>query len=776
MRKIAAPLFYLFAALYPAVVFVLLVLLKIPARVISLCIMFFCGCMFLAATSGKKRSRHIKFLLSSAVLFVLGTACCISGADIFLKLYPVLINGMLLGFFSFSLVSPPTVIFRLAVMQKPSIRGSIAAKRVEAYCFRVTLIWCAFFLLNGTAAAYTVFCASGTAWSVYNGGISYALMGLLFAGEFMVRRIVDKKMPVSVPFSQFAANSHAPDMVVCYEKKWSDGCVLTWNDFLIDSAKLRQFINAPEHSGSDSWILHCDDYYYFLAAFTALLQCGKKILLTANISPAFIAEIQTDASIRFLTDQNISGADFVPDILDNAAAPSEAERNTTPAIIADETHIIMYTSGSTGHPKQVHQRLTEFETDNAFVLSKWGDEFLKRKLCSTVSQHHIYGLLFGILLPFTAGVPFRRKRIVYPEEFETLTDDSYMIIATPAFLKRSVEAEHNALHLNSCWIFTSGGVLTKEIAEASYHTFGFWPLEVYGSTETSGIAYRQSKNGLSWTPFDNAEIWKNEDGCLVVRSPYIQDPAGFVTGDLIEMQENGQFLLKGRADSIVKIEEKRISVTEVENRILQSGFVSDVCVVPITEKRQYLAAAIVLNEAGRQKFKDTEKYLINRFFRNYTAQFFEAVVLPRKWRYLDAIPADVQGKKKKQEIQSLFVPENGHGIPCEQLVRKTDAAADIAVFIPAESDYFDGHFPDYPLLSAAAQIDLAAHFADRYFGAGKIVPDIKRCKFISPIKPDASLLIHLEYRADSGTLSFAYAAPDENTLFSSGTLTVKDEA
>ena len=34
-------------------------------------------------------------------------------------------------------------------------------------------------------------------------------------------------------------------------------------------------------------------------------------------------------------------------------------------------------------------------------------------------------------------------------------------------------------------------------------------LEVYGSTETSGIAYRQqTKDGLAWTPFDNAKIWK----------------------------------------------------------------------------------------------------------------------------------------------------------------------------------------------------------------------------------------------------------------------------
>jgi acyl-coenzyme A synthetase/AMP-(fatty) acid ligase len=330
------------------------------------------------------------------------------------------------------------------------------------------------------------------------------------------------------------------------------------------------------------------------------------------------------------------------------------DTDAVPPINADETVIMMYTSGTTGRPKAVRQRLTEFEIDNRVILSKWGDEFLKRKLCSTVSQHHIYGLLFSILLPFTAGIPFRRERIEYPESFETLIDDSYMIITVPAFLKRSVEAAPARLPLREPWIFTSGGVLTPEIARKTDAVFGFWPLEVYGSTETSGIAYRQSRNGLAWTPFDNAEIRLNDAGCLVIRSPYIKDTEGFTTGDLADILPDGRFILKGRADSIVKIEEKRISLPEMESRILHSGLAADVCVVALEDRRQYLAAALALNEAGIAKFRGWEKHGINRYFTEYLMQFFENTVLPKKWRYLDALPMDAQGKKKKLEIQALF--------------------------------------------------------------------------------------------------------------------------
>ena len=185
-------------------------------------------------------------------------------------------------------------------------------------------------------------------------------------------------------------------------------------------------------------------------------------------------------------------------------------------------------------------------------------------------------------------------------------------------------------------------------------------MEVYGSTETSGIAWRQSKNGLEWTPFDNAGLSKNNDGCLVIRSPYIRDENGFETADLADMLEDGRFLLKGRIDSVVKIEEKRVSLTEVENRLLESGLVSDACVISLEDKRQYLAAAIVFNENGKKEFSSlgSEKQKINKYWRDYLNQYFEGVVIPRKWRYLEKLPVDAQGKKKREDIKELFRGSN----------------------------------------------------------------------------------------------------------------------
>jgi len=670
MNRFLRIFYYILSFLYPALAFFCMAVLHNITAFAITAIIF--GFIYIILEIIKKDLKNnVKTIIAALGMLTLGLLSLVTGKDIMIKLYPFLMDIIFLWTFGISLIVPPNFCFSLVQMTDKKNANGINRRRIYNYCQVITTIWVVYFIINGVLALMTVFYPfpkdyKDLIWFAYNNVIVYINMGLLFSIEFIVRKVVNSKMPKTIPISEFNAESHSRDMIMCYERKWSDKKYLTWQDFLRDTAKLRAYIRANDKS--DKWILHCEDYWYFICTYVALLQCQKEILLTANISPNFIAEIRTDSTVKFFTDQTevegsaIENCDFVPSILSEAAEPSEAELTDTPEINADETRIVMHTSGTTGKPKRVMQRLTEFEADNAFILSKFGDEFLSRKLCATVSQHHIYGILFTMMIPFTAGVPFRRKRIEFPEEFELLDDEKYIIIAVPAFLKRTcaelkaVEGAATKLPLKDPWIFTSGGVLLPEVAQDTNELFGFCPMEVYGSTETSGIAYRQqTKDGQIWTPFDNARIWTDEnDGCLTIISPYIKDPKGFKTGDLAEIQKDGRFILKGRADSIVKIEEKRISLPEVEMRLNQSGLVADCSVVAMSDRRQYLAAAVVLNNEGKEKFKDTEKYLINRYFHDYLLQYFENVVLPKKWRFMDKIPSDVQGKKHKTEIQALF--------------------------------------------------------------------------------------------------------------------------
>lgn len=102
-----------------------------------------------------------------------------------LKLYPVLVNAALLGAFSYSLIVPPSAVERIARLREPDLPPPAIA-----YTRRVTQVWCGFFAVNGAVALYTALYASSAQWSFYNGFVAYILIGLLFAGEYCVRRRV----------------------------------------------------------------------------------------------------------------------------------------------------------------------------------------------------------------------------------------------------------------------------------------------------------------------------------------------------------------------------------------------------------------------------------------------------------------------------------------------------------------------------------------------------------------------------------------------------------
>lgn len=598
-------------------------------------------------------TKKLKGILTLAIIGALVLLCIITRRFVYLKAYSVVINSALLIFFASSLVIKPNICFRFACLGDRRVLGSTYEGRVKEYCKKVTIVWCVFFIANGSVAAFTTFYNFGSAkvnnivWATYNCAISYCLMGTLFAIELIVRHKVDKSIIKSYPITKFTPISRKKTDIVAYS---TDGSVKTWGDFLFDTATLRDWIAL---SAIKIAMVHIEDYYYFLVALVALLQKKCEVHLTQNTSEEFLREVLTP-SMTYMTDEVIEKA------LGGAAAfdPKSQKASTLNEYIpidADQTRIFLYTSGSTGKPKKVLQRMTEFEADNAFIIKRFGSLIENRKMVSTVSAHHIYGFLFGVTLPFSLGICFRRERLQYIEEFEKLGGEEHLIITTPAFLKRVVEVEEK-LALNNPFIFTSGGACSKEVAKKTQAVFGFCPLEVYGSTETSGVAYRQQeKDGLWFTPFDNAKVWLGEDGCLRIISPYIKDPEGFATSDLAKFREDGKFLLLGRSDSVVKIEEKRISLTEVEARLTQTGLVKDVKVIALSnEARQYLAAALVLNDKGKEKFLHTDKYLINRYFHDYLMQYFENVTIPKRWRYLDALPMDTQGKKHKEDIEKIF--------------------------------------------------------------------------------------------------------------------------
>lgn len=119
---------------------------------------------------------------------------------------------------------------------------------------------------------------------------------------------------------------------------------------------------------------------------------------------------------------------------------------------------------------------------------------------------------------------------------------------------------------------------------------------------------------------------------------------------------------------------------------------------------------------------------------------------------------------------------NFHDIKDEQIISKEEGKVVLEFVIPASSDFFDGHFPEYKLLPAVAQFEVVTRFSRKYFGTQRWVPSIKRIKFSAPIRPDTKIHLELTYKAEKQSVTFNLSdANVEGKVYSSGTFNVLSE-
>lgn len=130
-------------------------------------------------------SRDAMWAVAGVGAAVLGVTSLAGGGWLALKLYPVWVSAVLLAVFAVSLWKPPTAVERIARLQDPQL-----PPEAVRYTRRVTQVWCVFFLANGAVALGTAVWGSAEAWLLYNGLVSYLLVGLLFGAEWLVRRRV----------------------------------------------------------------------------------------------------------------------------------------------------------------------------------------------------------------------------------------------------------------------------------------------------------------------------------------------------------------------------------------------------------------------------------------------------------------------------------------------------------------------------------------------------------------------------------------------------------
>jgi acyl-coenzyme A synthetase/AMP-(fatty) acid ligase len=425
---------------------------------------------------------------------------------------------------------------------------------------------------------------------------------------------------------------------------------IIWQVFCAHVAALSKELTA---SKTQEWLLYCDDTFLFAIGFFALLQANKTIILPQNMQPQVL---QDHKNKILLTDIKLQSS--IPTIyieyLANISAGKEFHQ------INPDTEIFFYTSGSSGQPKKIIKQLVHLSEEISQLDTLFGNNLDDALFASTVSHQHIYGLLFRLLWPLCRGNLINSSISFNQEEISDLAtiSSNIVLISSPAFLKRLEKNEDLSAAANGVKLVTSsGGLLNSEAAQKTADILKQFPLEILGSTETGGIAYRTQNNNEIWQAFPKVQI-TTKGQQLLVKSPYILEDDYITSGDTAELIDATHFILKERFDRIIKIEEKRVSLTEIENRLKSHEFIENGYALMLEKHRQILGAVLVLNHAGQMELKKIGKKNFTILLKVYLLQYFEPVIIPRKWRFVKNIPINPQGKILHLEIKDLFEDGN----------------------------------------------------------------------------------------------------------------------
>lgn len=340
----------------------------------------------------------------------------------------------------------------------------------------------------------------------------------------------------------------------------------------------------------------------------------------------------------------------------------------SPTLHAPGIAVIKLTSGSTGAPRGIATPAEALVADDDALAVTMGFRDDDR-LLATIPLSHSYGLS-SLAMPAL----MRGTLLILPEE-DRVFDPFDAAARTGATVFPTVPAVLDALlRLNERpdWpaslrlVLTAGAPLSPATAARFRETFGL-PVHVfYGASECGGITYDREgtagERGTVGTPVEGVRIDLEpaedvEDGGIVtVRSPAVAagylpadpsrlDGSRFVNGDLAVWQ-NGELVLRGRADDQINIKGKKVDPREVEAVVGQLPGVLEVAVLglPLPDRADQILRAVIACLPGSLTVEDVVAWCRPRLSPHK---------VPRSLVLVPELPRNTRGKLDRRELRAL---------------------------------------------------------------------------------------------------------------------------
>lgn len=278
-------------------------------------------------------------------------------------------------------------------------------------------------------------------------------------------------------------------------------------------------------------------------------------------------------------------------------------------------------SGSQGKPQSYPHQMRDLLWESAY----WAQIFFSaRRIICWVPVHHIYGFIFGILLPKTLGVPVRD---LPPGTLPEDTDDGDMIVGMP--LGWNIWAKTSPNDAPTCKAISSTAPFAPG-DRASLQERGVQLYEIYGSSETAGIGWR----GPAQAYYQLMSPWQKENSRLWHPHKGHQTPP-----DHLNWDGDIRFIPTGRLDKVVQVGGHNVSLLRIQQKLETHPYIAHCAVRLDTSLSPCRLKAFIVPAAHAPGLTQLETEILA-----WSSQQFRSHERPVRLSFGTSLPQSTAGK------------------------------------------------------------------------------------------------------------------------------------
>ncbi len=392
----------------------------------------------------------------------------------------------------------------------------------------------------------------------------------------------------------------------------------------------------------------CADRYHFAVGFAAALVRRQVNLLPPNETPDLIERLAAQYPGVYCLSDGPTGLVLLetmlfPETADHGAQILPVPAVPVPAVPESQVAVIVFTSGSTGQPVPYSKswgsliRVARAEIEMLGLGARTG-----MAVVGTVPSQHVFGLEATVLMAMQGGLALCARRPFYPADVRAELASlprPRSLVTTPVHLRVLLEEPDDLPPVD--FLLCATAPLSRQLAAQAEARFAAPVHEIYGCTESGGIACRRTVETGEWRAMRDVKL-RTDGKRTWVKGGHVGREVALA--DVVELRGRGKFVLHGRTADLVNIAGKRTSLAHLNYHLNSVEGVRDgAFVLPeqqgvaVTRLMAYVVAPALTGEALMDALR----------------QRIDAAFLPRPLHFVDALPRNEVGKLPRQSLSEF---------------------------------------------------------------------------------------------------------------------------